>query len=351
MSHQLICTWLGLPADSWPPDHYRLLGLQPGEADVATIEQHVQERLDAVRRYQLTHPEQATEAMNRLAQAFVCLTDPESKRAYDAALLSQASVRSNRSNGRLTAPPVLPAASAATQLDLSITPGPAQSELDTQIQPAALPTQSEPALSAAGPPEKPDPVVEAARLSRPARRGLGTKRALYHRIARTRQLLRSWEAVGKYLSDPARKINRPAEAIELIDELTAIRVQLANFPPLLGAAGQPGYLVVSLARQHIIVPTFQTLLPSQREALARDWKAGWKLLLAHRDFLRQEVRALRRRGFLGRALRAIRTVLTDQPGMVLLLLALLALNVALWRQQLSATWISPSRPQPTESAK
>src|SRR5215207_2282322 len=86
MSHHLICTWLGLPADAWPPDHYRLLGLEPGETDTALIEQRVHQRLDSVRRYQMMHPEQATEAMNRLAQAFVCLTEPAAKRAYDQSL-------------------------------------------------------------------------------------------------------------------------------------------------------------------------------------------------------------------------------------------------------------------------
>src|SRR5918911_87498 len=87
MNHELICAWLGIPPDQWPPDHYRLLGLPPGEPDPNLIEQRVHERLDAVRRYQMMHPEQATEAMNRLAQAFVCLTEPASKRLYDDALL------------------------------------------------------------------------------------------------------------------------------------------------------------------------------------------------------------------------------------------------------------------------
>ena len=50
----------------------------------------VHQRLDSVRRYQMTHPEAATEAMNRLAQAFVCLTEAASKRAYDAELLGKA---------------------------------------------------------------------------------------------------------------------------------------------------------------------------------------------------------------------------------------------------------------------
>src|SRR6516225_3277139 len=83
MKHETICDWLGLADEAWPPDHYRLLGLEPGEVDAARIEQQVHDRLEIVRRYQLLHPEVATEAMNRLAQAFVCLTDPEAKKAYD----------------------------------------------------------------------------------------------------------------------------------------------------------------------------------------------------------------------------------------------------------------------------
>ena len=51
----------------------------------ARIEQRVHDRLEAVRRYQVKHPDLVTEAMNRLAQAYVCLTDPDARRAYDAA--------------------------------------------------------------------------------------------------------------------------------------------------------------------------------------------------------------------------------------------------------------------------
>src|SRR5439155_15258940 len=85
-----ICDWLGVPPDQWPPDHYTLLGLRPGESSVERIEQQVQQRLERVRRYQLIHPEAATEAMNRLAQAFVCLTDAQAKRDYDRSLYGAA---------------------------------------------------------------------------------------------------------------------------------------------------------------------------------------------------------------------------------------------------------------------
>src|SRR5437879_3639394 len=83
MSQELISTWLGLEPGEWPPNHYRLLGLPAGESDADLIEERVHQRLDTVRRYQMMHPDQATEAMNLLAQAFVCLTDPAAKRVYD----------------------------------------------------------------------------------------------------------------------------------------------------------------------------------------------------------------------------------------------------------------------------
>ena len=41
MNHELICKWLDLPETDWPPDHYCLLGLPPGESDVHRIEQQV----------------------------------------------------------------------------------------------------------------------------------------------------------------------------------------------------------------------------------------------------------------------------------------------------------------------
>ncbi len=81
--HQQICEWLGLPTGNWPPNHYALLGINPNERDPQVIEERVQERMQRVRPFQLTYPEQVTEAMNRLAQAFSCLTDPAARKAYD----------------------------------------------------------------------------------------------------------------------------------------------------------------------------------------------------------------------------------------------------------------------------
>src|SRR5260370_14786055 len=90
MNHQQICTWVGIADATWPPDHYHLLGLEVGEPNIERIEEQVHGRLEAVRRYQLTNPDLATEAMNRLAQAFVCVTDPAAKQAYDTELRGEA---------------------------------------------------------------------------------------------------------------------------------------------------------------------------------------------------------------------------------------------------------------------
>ena len=88
----------GTAARAWPPDHYAVLGLTPGEPDVGKIEEHTHDRLARLRQYQLNHPDQVTEAMNRLAEAFSCLTDPAAKKAYDATLgLTRATSMARRS--------------------------------------------------------------------------------------------------------------------------------------------------------------------------------------------------------------------------------------------------------------
>ncbi len=385
MSHEIISSWLQLPPGNWPPDHYTLLGLKPGEADVPRIEQQAHERMERVRHYQLIHPEQATEAMNRLAQALVCLTDPNAKQAYDAMLSLEVSPATSpqptsaemarSADGAITEQPlretVPPAASPppdrwawllgptdptngssnipATELPKVVAwdavppppprlplgqEGPAFAEAaqETAKETAALTEPNAEALNESvllgATTETLDPATEAARFSAASRRGLGTKRALYYHIGRTRQLLWAWEQAGKYLNRPARPVSSPGEATDLIHQMQAMRELARDFPPSLGEAGHPGYLVVALARQQMIVPMLHTLLPSQREALARDWQAGLDLLRAHRHYLRQQLRTLRRHSSWGRVLRGIKTGLRDHPGRVLFLLALVALNLA-----------------------
>jgi hypothetical protein len=385
MDHNLIGSWLQISSGDWPPDHYALLGLNRGEADARRIEQQVFERMEVVRRYQLTHPEPATEAMNRLAQALICLSDPVAKKAYDAALslpstslvVNQAAESPPRAGDSASPPPVSIAEATdplawlfgpwnRTNREFPEPSEPPRTLVDWQMEPpprrlrteAAVeePAPSSPETEAISEPNESAPDVltsprdtfnqdesVAARdaHSEASRRGLGTKRALYYRIARTRQLLWAWEQTGKYLNPP-RRLRRPAEATDLIGHMHAIRQLLQTFPPLLGKAGQPGYLVLTLARQEMIVPMLQALLPSQRDVLARDWQAGHDLLLAHRSFLRQELRALRQRKRWVHGLRLLTTGLFNHPSLMLVLVGLIALNLAipalreLWLNQVLA---------------
>jgi hypothetical protein len=379
MDHDLICSWLGLPPGEWPPDHYRLLGLAPGESNAEVIEQRVHQRLDTVRRYQMMHPEQATEAMNRLAQAFVCLTETASKKAYDVQLgiavpaapepvapPPRAKTLDWLDNpppiafpiepaGAPAVPPPLPPADTLNYADAPPPPIrqppplppelPSLDETEPPVAAAAATGETPVALPppVPSPPPSPvlslepvDPVLETAQ-SGSARRGIATKRTLYQRIVRTRRLIRLWEDLGKYISSPKRRLSRSQDGPELIRLLETVAALLKKFPPLLGEAGQSGYLVLALT-QVDTVKVFQSFSPHQREALSRDWRSGVKLLAAHRDFLRQELRAMRKRPFRQRLVHATWSLIVDQPAVALLLLALLAINVALWRTYAGALW-------------
>jgi hypothetical protein len=133
---------------------------------------------------------------------------------------------------------------------------------------------------------------------------------------------------GKYLGDPRYRLANKNEAIDLVRQLTIIRQQLQDFPPLLGQAGQPGYLVIALARQPEIVKTYQSLPPEGRKSYVRDWQAGLTFLAAYRLFLREELRRLRGQGQVGRALRFLTSIFTDYPGLWLGFLAIVAANIA-----------------------
>lgn len=332
MNYQLIYQWLELPADcSWPPEPHVLLGLQPGEANVHLIEQRVHERLEKVRRYQLLHPELATEAMNRLAGALIALSEkpgtPESPPEPTAAPAPAVA----------EAPPDPLAAILGVSLLPAVARFAAEAAGGASSEPAATSSADVEAASAAAAtsPESapPDPLELTVRTSVHARRGLGTKQGLYYRIVRTRRLLTAWDRLGPFLADAEDRVQRPQDALELRRQLEAVRQLLQDFPPLLGEASQVGYHVLTLARQPETVPTYKKLAPGQREILARDWQAGRRLLLAHRKVLRQQARTLRRGSWLERTSRALSTSLTENVGRVLLNLGLLALALALaWHQ-------------------
>jgi hypothetical protein len=345
MNHELICAWLGLPAEAWPPDHYRLLGLDPGEHDVGVIEQRVQQRLDAVRRYQMTHPDLATEAMNRLAQALVCLTAMRRKTSTPCARPPVAPssispppppvppethdwrtpppVRDGSSSG-VTPPPLPPLPALPVSPSRTETlQAPPPEELDHDATPPPVRRWTEAPTS-----PKVDPAKAAAR-SATARRGLGTIRAVCRRARATRRLLLEWERLGAFLAT-RRRLKDIQDEDDLHDTLAETLYLLRRFPPILGHAGQPAYLIASLARQEDPILTYRQLQTLQRVALQRDWHCGRKLLRAHNAFLLDELRALRRLTRWERFRRAVRTILTDQPAVTGLLVVLLLINLVVW---------------------
>lgn len=352
MNVKALCQWLGLPEQAWPPDHYTLLGLPRGEADLAHIEERVQERMACLRCYQLSHPEEATEAMNRVAQAFICLTETQSRRDYDRTLNPPAPT----SNGS-SAPPS-PAQLTPPASDWQSAPPPvraAQEEV-VPLLPAVAPASAglsvtEPfgsagaAVTAAspGPPTVPaalvpevvaqkprDPIEELAQHSFEARRGLATLPAVIGRIDQTRQLLLVWRQAGKYLSNPARRLTRITEENDLTRRLRRIFELMEGYPKILGHPGMPGYRVVAMARLEMTAEMFKMLDPVQRRELARDWKAGQQVLLWHRKYLRKRFRELRRRSLPSRVVHAGRTLINDHPILVGCAALLVALACAWW---------------------
>src|SRR5262245_21754871 len=181
MNYDLIRTWLDLPAGTWPPEPLALLGLAPGGADLHQIEQRVHERMEKVRRYQLTHPELATEAMNRLAQALVTLTE-----AHRPAAAPPIEPDSEPKVVALAEAPPPPVRRSADPFPWLVAPPVQQQDWETAPPPARVPVgetaTTEPVTAvvpAAPAPEPAAPPVLDAASSAQARRGLGTKGALY----------------------------------------------------------------------------------------------------------------------------------------------------------------------------
>ncbi len=356
MKHDLICTWLELPVEDWPPTYYQLLGLPPGESNIALIEQRVQQRLEKVRCYQLAHPEQATEALNRLAQAYVCLTEPSAKQRYDASLCGGGTIavlelprkpdvstdtpvpgqihlrdRSRNRSMPSCTPPPLPALDSVAPPEDLVVPGitPEPEELDDAAIEATLP----PLQSAEALPDRPPvcPLEEAAR-SRRARLGLCTRGGLLRRIQLLRQLLRAWNNIGRLLptSTSTQKLNPRARGKALLRNLTRMQELLEDFPPIFGIPGQPGFLVLGLLEQEQTALALNTLDEGQQAKLAEDWQAGYDLLRAHGRLLCEKTARFRGRGLFGRAILALRMAMVHQPLFAAFLIVLVTGNLLLW---------------------
>jgi len=294
MNTKVLCTWLELP--NWPPDHYALLGLKPGESDSARLEQNVHERMTRLRCYQLSHPEEATEGMNRLAQAFICVSEtlakvpcakcePSTKKASDDTLTHLVADGKTEVDWKSTPPPVRGV--------------PVRAKTDSGQMRVVVPPNVE-ATSPSGQFKKPASAQDFSAASK----GLDTLRALIERINVTRKLLHAWRRIGKYLRVAERKL-QAAEEADLTRRLSRIFELMGEFPPLIGHPGRPGYRVVAMARLEMTPGMLRTLDGPQRAWLASDWQAAFQLLLDYRQFLRAEFKRLRGQNVVQVALAAV----------------------------------------------
>lgn len=343
MNRAMICTWLGLPDERWPPDPYALLGITPGECEAARIEQRVQERMAKLRGYQLSHPAEATEGMNRVAQAFIYLIEHHCPRPAPPAI----------KNGAV--PAVAPNANAAipasttparqslgdtavahkTRTDWEAAPPPVRSAKKTPLPavPVAVP-EPPPVRDAVSAAERLTPAQieeqaarDLAEDSEEAYAGLVSLPAVVRRVDLTRHLLIVWRKIGRYLGNPRRKLTRGVDRRDFAAQMEALLEAAEGYPGFLGQPGRPGYRAVALAHLAITPDVFNAMGEESREQLARDWMLAHRVLLAHRVFLLRRFKALRRRSVLGRLSHAIAKNFEERPVLWTGVVAALAIAI------------------------
>jgi hypothetical protein len=313
MNADLLRGWLDLTDAAWPPDAHTLLGIKPGEGDLACIETQVQKRLAKLRCYQISHPDEATEGMNRLAQAFVHLMEasPKDEAAPPPPTNSDTVVQRK------------------TQLDWQAAPPPVRRSGPTPIVSASNGKKPIPkSLPAPNAVANSQLIHHLARESAAARSGLGTLEAVIRRVDETRRVLIAWNSAARWLGEPKRKLNKPSDDADLARRLDAIAAALKALPPFIGEPGAPGYRVAATARSPLNSLLVRGMDAAHRDILALDWNNGRNVLLSHRHFLLEKFRTLRQRGPTALAMHAIRSFVNDHAWAVTLsLMALAALAI------------------------
>lgn len=87
-------TWLGIPPEEQPADHYRLLGVRRYESNMDVINNAADQRMAHVRTFQAgKRSAESQKLLNELAAAVVCLASPQKRAAYDEQLRAQEAAR------------------------------------------------------------------------------------------------------------------------------------------------------------------------------------------------------------------------------------------------------------------
>ncbi len=353
MARDLLCKWLDLPPSPWPPDHYALLGLSPGEGTSEEIEQRVLERMEGLRHYQLMHPEAVTEGMNLLAQAMISLTDPSARHEYDRDLgvetreADQApepeEEEETRESPAIAAPPEPPSSARVAVWSKRAPPPPpppsgeVEAPLPEPIQIFELEEEPETLEEAAADEEEAleIPRVILADEEEPRQKGVDLardeRRRLYREIVRIRRVIRIWEQLQGYLDNAAKTFTRRMDALAFMNCLADLRPMLESVSGLIGGPNEPGNLIASLARQQLVVDMFRSFLPGQREALADDCREAHDILIEHYRRLRRDAKRMTKKGFRRRVVYPFYRHLAARPEWLFLFLGLVALTIAFIR--------------------
>ena len=348
MSQEKLRGWLKLPDGPWPPNHYALIGMKPGEGSPVEIESLVLERLELLRRYQLPHPDEATEGMNLLARALDTLTDPEERLKYDAKLGLKAPARVEEPaplvhdtlNTLFPGLPPLPSLTGRRPfvfdeepiLPEAILLPEVEYEANIDDEPEFL---DEPALPAAILLPVPPPIARLddskAREERRSLRPKSPKREVYADLARVRKVLRIWERARPLFGDVEQTFLRRTEMLALMSCLAELRPLLSTVPDLIATGRRPGAIVAALARQRLMFDTLRSLLPDQREALAKDFRGAHYRLAGYYDELRDEVSRMNQQTWMRSTGRPMLRYLANHPEWLILPLGILALIVSVVR--------------------
>jgi len=314
MNPELLCTWLGLQESAWPPNAWTLLGVRKEERNLAVIEKRVHDCMTKLRCYQLSYPEEATEGMNRLAEAFITLSEACTKQeTYAVAATPGEATADWRS-----APPPVRYESAETK----------------EQEPADVPI-GKPYAPPPGPICRAvDPAVlkELAERSEEATSDLATLEALIDRIDRTRALLDAWDKLGKPLKATAKKVSTK-ENDSFAAKLDKVHQAMQGYPAFLGQPGKPGYRVVVQVRLRMPLAMLRAMPDVQRAELLFDWLAGRQVLLLHRKYLHRLFKTMRHRTAVGLFLHAVRAMVNDYPLPSLAgagFLAIVIIGVVMW---------------------
>ncbi|WP_020471187.1 hypothetical protein [Zavarzinella formosa] len=330
MYRDKIQRWLKLPDGPWPPDHYTLIGLPPGEGNAAEIEARILERLELLRRYQLPHPDEATEGMSMLARALDCLTSPEARRAYDQKLGVDTVVEDVQI---VSVDEVLKAAYAdipvpeATlvpeddlpNLPVAILLPDIEDESDNEEEPPILLEPIlEPVLELIPEPpplpvpkrrtklaEELPPAIVLPEETPTQRRGNrhpksnrppSRRRERYADAVRIRRVLKICDRAHPYFTNHEHTFTKPEDAVGLIACLADLKPLLRTVDDLIGGVNEPGHLLATIARQRLMIDTFRNLLPSQRERLAKDFRAAHYRLANYYRELREDIQSRNAKG-------------------------------------------------------